>query len=85
MGGINLKKIFGADALSVFVMPPSVEELHRRLIARNTDSEEMIAKRVAKAASEIEKAPAFDKVIINDRLEDAIQDTRKAIDAFLKE
>lgn len=71
MGGINLKKIFGDDALSVFIMPPSVEELRRRLVLRGTDTPEKIAMRVEKASSEIRLAEHFDMVVINDNLEKA--------------
>ncbi|HNX83353.1 MAG TPA: guanylate kinase [Bacteroidales bacterium] len=71
MGGINLKKIFGDDALSVFIMPPSVEELRRRLVLRGTDTPEQIAMRVEKASSEILLAGHFDTVVINDNLEKA--------------
>lgn len=70
-GGINLKKIFGDDALSVFIMPPSVEELRIRLVGRGTDTPEQVAMRVEKAASEILLAEHFDKVVINDNLEKA--------------
>jgi guanylate kinase len=70
-GGLNLKKIFGHDALSVFIMPPSVEELRRRLVRRGTDTPEKIAMRVEKAASEILLAEHFDTVVINDDLEKA--------------
>lgn len=85
MGGINLKKIFGDKACSIFIMPPSVEELERRLICRGTDCAEVIAKRVAKAEFEISKADAFDHVVVNDILTDAIGATEKIIDAFLAE
>lgn len=85
MGGINLKKIFGDKACSIFIMPPSVEELERRLICRGTDCAEVIAKRVAKAEFEISKANAFDHVVVNDILTDAIGATEKIIDAFLAE
>jgi guanylate kinase len=70
-GGINLKRIFGEDALSVFIMPPSVEELRKRLMKRGTDSPEQIDMRVEKASSEILLAEHFDTVIINDNLEKA--------------
>ncbi|MRR20848.1 guanylate kinase [bacterium] len=70
-GGINLKKIFGDDALAVFIMPPSVEELRNRLVRRGTDTPEQIAMRVEKAASEILLAENFDTVVINDNLEKA--------------
>lgn len=83
-GGLNLKRIFGKDALSIFIMPPSLEELRRRLIGRATDSMEAIERRLEKASIEIEDAPYFDKVIINDSLEDAVRDTERAIEEFLK-
>ena len=71
MGGINLKRIFGADACSIFIMPPSIEELRRRLEGRGTDTPEVIERRVAKAEFELTKAPEFDHTVINDRLDDA--------------
>lgn len=83
MGGINLKRIFGDDACSIFIMPPSVEELRRRLVGRATDSMEVIEKRVAKASFEIEKAPQFDHTVINDDLEKAVEDTRTILNDFL--
>ena len=83
MGGINLKKIFGEAACSIFIMPPSVEELQKRLEGRGTDSAEVIAKRVAKAEFEISKAPEFDYEVVNDDLATAVADTRAIIDAFL--
>jgi guanylate kinase len=70
-GGINLKKIFGDNALSVFIMPPCVEELRKRLVRRGTDTPEQIAMRVEKAASEILLAEHFDTVVINDNLDKA--------------
>ena len=83
MGGINLKRIFGEKACSIFIMPPSIEELRRRLIGRATDTMEVIEKRVAKAAFEIEKAPQFDHTVVNDDLEQAIEDTRHILNDFL--
>lgn len=80
-GGINLKKIFGKEALSIFVMPPSIEELRRRLVGRGTDSQEMIEKRIAKAGKEMEDAPLFDKIIVNDDLNTALQE----LDSLMKE
>lgn len=85
VGGVNLKKIFGDKACSVFIMPPSVEELERRLVGRGTDAPEVIAKRVAKAASEIERAPEFDHIVVNDILEQAIENTCAIIDNFIAE
>ena len=83
VGGVNLKKIFGDKACSVFIMPPSIEELERRLIGRGTDAPEVIAKRVAKAGQEIERAPEFDHVVVNDDLQRAIADTCAIIDNFI--
>ena len=85
MGGINLKKIFGKAACSIFIMPPSIEELQKRLEGRGTDSAEVIAKRVAKAATEIERAPEFDHIVVNDVLEQAIAETCAIIDKFIAE
>ena len=85
VGGVNLKRIFGQKACSVFIMPPSVEELERRLVGRGTDAPEVIAKRVAKAASEIERAPEFDPIVVNDILEQAIENTCAIIDKFIAE
>ena len=85
VGGINLKKIFGDKACSIFIMPPSVEELERRLFGRGTDSEEVIAKRVAKAGQEIERAPEFDHIVVNDILEQAVAATCEIIDNFIAE
>lgn len=82
-GGLSIKKLYGEQALAVFVQPPSVEELHRRLVNRATDSEEMIAKRVSKAEWEMQFAPEFDLIIVNDNLDKARQETEKAVSNFL--
>jgi guanylate kinase len=84
-GGITLKKIFGADALCLFIMPPSVDELSRRLHGRGTDAPEKIRMRVEKAESELKLASSFDRIIINDDLEEACRETVKAVTDFLKE
>ena len=83
IGGINLKRIFGGDACSIFVMPPSVEELRRRLEGRGTDAPEVIDRRVAKAEFELTKAPEFDHVVVNDSLDEAIRETTAIIDQFI--
>lgn len=83
MGGINLKKIFGEVACSIFIMPPSVEVLRERLIGRATDSMETIEKRVAKAEFEISKAQEFDHVIVNDILSEAVDQTKQVISGFI--
>ena len=84
-GGVNLKKYFGDQALSVFIQAPSVEVLRQRLIGRGTDSAEDIEKRVAKAAEEMTYAPQFDKVLINDDLATALKEADAMVDAFLAE
>ena len=84
MGGINLKKLFGEDACSMFIMPPSVEELERRLRGRGTDSEEVIQKRIAKAEFELSKAPEFDHIVVNDVLDVAVEEATTIISNFLK-
>ena len=83
-GGINLKQKFGKDALAVFIMPPSVEELEKRLLKRGTESPETIRKRIGRAELELSYADRFDKVIVNDDLANAIDETEKAIAGFLK-
>ncbi len=82
-GGINLKRIFGDRALSVFVCPPSVDELRRRLVGRATDSPEKIEERVAKAEEEMADAPYFDTVVVNDNLDDAKKDVLQKVNTFL--
>ncbi|MDH8700807.1 guanylate kinase [Dysgonomonadaceae bacterium PH5-43] len=82
-GGLNIKKIYGEQALLIFVMPPSVEELKRRLEARGTDKPEVIADRISKAAYEMSLAPKYDKIIINEDLEKAIKDTITTITNFV--
>ena len=82
---INWQKLNkdGKAACSIFIMPPSIEELQKRLEGRGTDAPEVIAKRVAKAEFEISKSPEFDHKVINDDLATAVADTRAIIDAFL--
>jgi guanylate kinase len=82
-GGINIKKYYGDEALSLFIQPPSVEELRRRLEGRKTDTPEAIEERLAKAEYEMTFAPQFDKIIVNDDLETAKQETLKIVKAFL--
>ena len=82
-GGINIKKYYGDEALSLFIQHPSVEELRRRLEGRKTDTPEAIEERLAKAEYEMTFAPQFDKIIVNDDLETAKQETLKIVKAFL--
>ena len=83
MGGIRLKEIFGEKALSIFVMPPSIEELRKRLEGRGTDAPEVIEKRIAKASFELTKAPQFDRQIVNDDLEVAVAECINEIKNFI--
>ena len=84
-GGVNLKRIFGDQALSVFIQAPSVEVLRERLIGRGTDTMEAIEKRVAKAASEMEFAAGkFDYTLINDDLQTALAEAEEVVGGFLK-
>ena len=83
VGGCNIKKYYGEQALSLFIQPPSIEELERRLKNRGTDSDEMIAKRVAKASYELTFAPKFDVVIVNDKLAEAQMKALSTIKSFL--
>ena len=82
-GGINLKKIFGDKALSVFIQPPSVEELRKRLQGRGTDSKEEIEKRISKAEEEISYAKNFDRIIINDNLDKAAKEIVETVREFV--
>ena len=83
LGGINLKRIFGADACSVFIMPPSIEELERRLELRGTDAPEVIDSRIAKAEFELGFIPHFDVCIVNDDLATAQAEAVEVIKDFL--
>ncbi|WP_106625671.1 guanylate kinase [Bacteroides sp. Marseille-P3684] len=83
VGGCNIKKYYGERALSVFIQPPSVEELRRRLVGRGTDAPEVIEDRVAKAEYELGFAPQFDVVVVNDNLEEAQQRAYDVIRKFL--
>lgn len=82
-GGVNLKKYFGSEALSVFIQAPSVEELRRRLVNRGTDTPEAIEQRVAKAAEEMEYASKFDYVLVNDDLSTAFNESEKVVEDFM--
>jgi len=82
-GGIRLKEIFGPRALSVFIMPPSIGELRRRLIARGTDAPETIDKRVDKAEQEISLNSRFDRIVVNDNLEEAYLQLKATIREFM--
>ena len=84
VGGVNIKKMYGDQALSLFIQPPSIGELETRLRGRGTDSDEKIAERVGKAEKEMTYAPQFDQVVVNDDLEKAIAQTASILTEFLK-
>ena len=83
-GGVNIKRYYGDEALSLFIQPPSVEELRRRLEGRGTDTPEAIEERLAKAEYELTFAPQFDCVVVNDDLETAKQEALRLVSDFLK-
>ena len=84
VGGCNIKKFYGDRALSVFIQPPSIEELRKRLTGRGTDAPEVIESRLAKAAFELGYADKFDVVIVNDDLEKAKAEALQTIRHFLQ-
>ena len=83
VGGCNIKQAYGDRALSIFIQPPSVDELRRRLVSRGTDSPEAIEQRVDKAEQELAYAPRFDAVVVNDNLEEAQRETVALVRDFL--
>ena len=78
-----MKRIFGDKALSVFIKPPSIQELERRLVGRGTDSAEAIAKRVGKASEELTYEGRFDRILINDNLEVALKEASDIVEDFI--
>lgn len=85
VGGLNIKKFYGDKALAVFVQPPSIEELEKRLVGRATDSAETIKTRIDKAAYELSFADKFDVVVVNDVLVDSILNTERILSDYLNE
>ncbi|GAE15203.1 Guanylate kinase [Bacteroides pyogenes] len=83
VGGCNIKSFYGERALSVFIQPPSIEELRHRLEGRGTDAAEVIESRIAKAEYELGFAPRFDRIIVNDDLETAKTEALNTIKEFL--
>lgn len=83
-GGCNIKEHYGSRALSIFIQPPSIAELRRRLEARGTDSPDMIDQRIAKASYELTFAPKYDEVIVNDDLQEAEQEALRLVASFLR-
>ena len=84
VGGLNLKKQFGEQALSIFVMPPSIKHLESRLQMRETETPESIARSIGKAEVELQTAKQFDTIILNDKLEKAFAEAEKVVREFIK-
>ena len=82
-GGCNIKEFYGSRALSLFIQPPSIEELRRRLEGRATDAPEVINDRLARAEFELTFAPRFDRVIVNDDLDRAVGEALAAVSDFI--
>lgn len=83
-GGVNIKRFYKKHALSVFIKPPSIKELKRRLVGRGTDTAEVIKSRIRKASMELTYAKRFDKVVINDDLEKAKKNIVEVVCGFVK-
>jgi guanylate kinase len=83
VGGLNLKHYFGDKALAVFVQPPSMEILEKRLRSRKTETEEKIQMRIQKATVEIKRANEFDYILVNNELEVAVNEIKKVVLKFL--
>lgn len=84
-GGINIKNKFGKQALSIFIMPPSVAELEKRLLARGTDEKSKIKVRVKKAIEEMKLADYFDYIVVNENLDTAQNEVLTIVMNFLNE
>lgn len=84
-GGVNIKKLLVDKALAIFVMPPSIEELRKRLESRKTDSLEDIEARIKLAEQEMTYSKYFDKIIVNNKLDDAIKEAEQLVEDWLKE
>ncbi len=83
IGGLNIKEKFNERALAIFVKPPSIEELRQRLIKRGTDSMESISQRIEKAETELKQAYKFDRIILNDELQKAVDEAIKMVADFI--
>lgn len=82
-GGVNVRKLYPDNSLSIFIKPPSVDALRERLIARGTESEETLAQRLDRAEYELSFVPAFDRAVVNDSLPEAVVETEQAIIDFI--
>lgn len=84
-GGCRIKEHYGDEALSLFIMPPSVDELRRRLISRGTDSADVIESRIARAEFEMSYADSYDRVVVNDDIDAAVSEALAAVEGFINE
>ena len=82
-GGVNIKKYYGDEAMSLFIQPPSIAELRKRLEGRGTDAPEVIDQRIARAEFELTFADKFDKIVVNDDLAQAEQDALRLVKGFI--
>ena len=82
-GGMRLKSLYGENALSVFIEPPSLETLRERLVKRGTDSPEAIERRILKAEEEMSHSDKFDRILLNDSLERSKEEIEKIVDDFV--
>lgn len=85
VGGINIKSVYGEQALAIFIMPPDLDELERRLIKRGTETPEEITKRLGKATWELKLANKFDKIVVNDKMGETIRKVESVIKMFIQE
>ena len=83
-GGCNIKQYYGSRALSIFIQPPSIEELRKRLVGRATDAPEVIEQRIERAQFELSQASKFDRVVVNDDLDRAVAETLAIVKDFIR-
>lgn len=83
LGGLNIKKILGNNALSIFIKPPSINVLEERLRGRSTETEDIIQKRIQRAEMELSYANQFDKIVLNDKIDVAVDEVKEAIQSFI--
>lgn len=84
-GGCNIKQFYGNRALSIFIQPPSIDELRRRLVGRATDAPEVIEQRIQRAEFELSFAPKFDRIVVNDNLDRAVDETLAIVREFISQ
>lgn len=82
-GALSIKRLYGDDAVTIFILPPGIDVLHERLERRGTDSAEVIERRMQRSAWELEQAPLFDRTVLNDDLERSIPAVAEIVDSFM--